>query len=416
MTASPQRVLEGIDRAVFAAAFVDRLRARGCGAGFTAMDDFVRALDALPAAITDKAKLYWTARVCLVRRHSDIAVFDAVFDAAFERGVLALDPNARRTSLPRERNVPAPMAETGSEDVGTGLPWATLPRVVGGADDDGPESDHLVAERLPGALAGLADVPFERLDPRETDLLGAWLRRRSSRWPTRRSRRMIAARAGRRVALRPTIARSRRTGWEQVELVRVRQVLRPRRVVMLCDVSQSMQAQAVAYLHLMRALALNVDAEVFAFGTTLTRLTVVLAHRSAETAIELASAKVTDRFGGTRIATNVAALLASHHSGVVRGAIVVVASDGWDSDGPAELARAMARLQRRAHRVVWINPRASAPGFEPRVGALAAALTHCDALLPADTFASLAAVIDEISGDYVSSRGSRGSRAGIARP
>ena len=123
--------------------------------------------------------------------------------------------------------------------------------------------------------------------------------------------------------MRPTIARSRRTGWEPVRLVHERPVDRPRRIVLLCDVSQSMQAQATAYLHLMRAFALRAGAEVFAFATRLTRLTPVLAHRSAEVAIEQATTLVTDRFGGTRIATNLQALLASRHANAVRGAIVV---------------------------------------------------------------------------------------------
>ena len=88
---------------------------------------------------------------------------------------------------------------------------------------------------------------------------------------------------------------------------------------MLCDVSQSMQAHSTAYLHLMRAAVLSADAEVFAFGTSLTRLTPVIAHRSPSVAIEQATAKVSDRFGGTRIASNLRALLASHHGGAPAG-------------------------------------------------------------------------------------------------
>jgi uncharacterized protein with von Willebrand factor type A (vWA) domain len=168
---------------------------------------------------------------------------------------------------------------------------------------------------------------------------------------------------------------------------------------MLCDVSQSMQAQAAAYLHLMRALAVVADAETFAFATKLTRLTGALTP-----------ACVPDRFGGTRIASNVRALLASHYGDALRGAVVIIGSDGWDSDPPEEMAAAMARLQRRAHRVIWMNPRAGSPGFEPQVAAMAAALPYCDTLMPADTFRSLLAVIEEIS-----STTSRGSTAGTAR-
>ena len=405
-------LLRGVDRSAFAVSLVARLRSRGVSAGFTAIDDFVQALGAAPPV--SRSQLYWTARICLVRRQSELAAFDAVFAAVFDDAVLAMDPHARRTpsgqpASPSDSNVSVPKPN-GDTDDGAGLPWLTLPPAVESADDS--DSDLSVPERLPGALAALADVPFEQLSPREMDRLGRWLQTAVRSWPTRRTRRLAIDRGGHRIALRPTIARSRRTGWEAVELVCAKPVDKPRRVVMLCDVSQSMQAQAAAYFHLMRALALTADAEVFAFATSLTRLTTVLAHRSAEVAIEQASAKVVDRFGGTRIATNLHTLLASHHGGAVRGAVVIVGSDGWDSDRPEQLAAAMARLRRRAYRVIWMNPRASAPGFEPRVASMAAAMPYCDELLPADTFASLAGVIAEIS---VSSRASRGSRAGTVR-
>ena len=192
------------------------------------------------------------------------------------------------------------------------------------------------------------------------------------------------------MSLRPTIGRARRTGWEPVVVVRERPVRRPRRVVLLCDVSESMRAQATAYLHLMRACALVADAEVFAFATRLTRLTAVLLHTSPREAIDQATAAVADRFGGTRIATNVGALLDSYQGNALRGGVVIVASDGWDSDPPERLAAVMARLRRRAYRIVWLNPRAGLPGFAPRVAGMTAALPFCDRLLPAATFADLA--------------------------
>jgi hypothetical protein len=178
---------------------------------------------------------------------------------------------------------------------------------------------------------------------------------------------------------------------------------------MLCDVSQSMQSYAAAYLHLMRAVALTTDAEVFAFATTLTRLTSVLEYRSPVVAMQQATERVADRFGGTRIASNVRALLASRHGGAIRGAIVIIASDGWDSDPPDELAKVMARMHRRAFVVLWLNPRAAAPGFAPLVGAMAAALPYCDYVLPAHNVRALADVVNAIvrvgRSDVVNSRG-----------
>ena len=112
-----------------------------------------------------------------------------------------------------------------------------------------------------------------------------------------------------------------------------------------------------------------------------------------QAAIARATETVTDRFGGTRIATNIEALLASHHCNALRGGVVIVASDGWDTDPPERLAATMARLRRRAYRILWLNPRAGAPRFTPRVAAMAAALPFCDAMLPAATFADLAAAV-----------------------
>lgn len=389
-------MVPGVDRAAFAVALAVRLRQRGVPVGLTAVENLVRALEVSPP--DSPTRLYWTARISLVRRRSEIDVFDAVFAAVFGGVALSLDPHARRRSrtIGGDDDVLASLPGASSEQrPGDALPWATLPPVVAGADE--PDGSLAVPDRLPNDVSGLAEVPFEHLDAREMELLGTWLRSLVADWPTRRSRRLAAGPRGRRIAVRATVQRSRRTGWEPLRLVRERAIDKPRRVVMLCDVSQSMQAQAQAYFHLMRALALAADAEVFAFATSLTRLTTVLTHKSAAVAIEQATDKVTDRFGGTLIATNVRALLSSHHGGAVRGAIVIVGSDGWDSDSPEALASAMARLRRRAHRVIWMNPRASAPGFEPRVAGMAAALPYCDRLLPADTFRSLQHVITEIS-------------------
>lgn len=394
---SPSGPAPGVDRAAFAVALAVRLRQHGVPVGLTAVDDLVNALAASPP--DSLPRLYWAARISLVRRRSEIDAFDTVFAAVFGDAALALDPPTRRRSraavIGGDDDVSVFPPAFADQRPGDALPWATLPAVV--ADAERSESPLAVPDRLPSDLQGRAEVPFEELDAREMELLGGWLRSAVTDWPTRRSRRLAADPRGRRVAVRATVQRSRRTGWEPLHLLRERAVDRPRRVVLLCDVSQSMQAQAPAYLHLMRALALAAGAEVFAFATSLTRLTPILAHRSAAVAVERATERVSDRFGGTRIATNVRALLASHHGGSVRGAVVIIGSDGWDSDPPEAMAAAMARLRRRAHRVIWMNPRASAPGFEPRVAAMAAALPYCDRLLPADTFRSLRHVIAEIS-------------------
>jgi uncharacterized protein with von Willebrand factor type A (vWA) domain len=388
-------LLRGIDRAAFAVAFVARLRRAGLRCGITETDDLVRALQASPPVA--RHTLYWTARVTLVRRQAELAVFDEVFAAVFDDA--APLPLSRSAIPPGRRDdgvhVRVPAGGEGTGD-GGGLPWATLPPAVAADEDDG-DAALTVPELRPSALAGLAERPFEELDAAQTRALGDELRAALAGWPRRRTRRHAVDPAGRRVALRPTIARARRTGWEVITVVRQKQVREPRRVVLLCDVSESMRAQAAAYLQMMRAFALVADAEVFAFATTLTRLTPVLRHTSAEEAVRQAGAAVTDRFGGTRIATNLRAVLASRHGNALRGGIVIIASDGWDSDPPEMMAAVMARLRRRAYKILWLNPRAGAPGFRPQVAAMAAALPFCDRLMPAATFADLGRCLAEVS-------------------
>ncbi len=390
-------VLRGVDRAAFVVALGQRLREAGVPVDLTSMTAFSGALGVAPPR--DVSTLYWAARLTLVRQAHDLVRFDAVFDAVFRDAVLAVDPHARRSpeqpASAEDEMVPVPAAGA-EEQQGAGLPWHTLPQVAEPADDEGDA--FFVPERLPSAVQAFIDTPFEDLDDRQMALLGAWLERSAQRWPTRRSRRVRVHPAGSRVALRETIVRSRRTGYEPLELSRVRPVQRPRPVVMLADVSQSMQAYSTAYLHLMRALALSGRAETFVFSTSLTRLTPALVHRSPRVAIAQATEQVVDRYGGTHLARSLRALLVSRHGGDLRGGVLVVASDGWDSDEPEELADAMTRVRRRAHRVIWLNPRAAAPGFAPLVGPMAAALPFCDAFLPAHTVRAMVEAFDAIAG------------------
>jgi uncharacterized protein with von Willebrand factor type A (vWA) domain len=396
----PRGFLPAVDRAAFAAALTDRLRRRGVPVEMTAAGDLATALRACWPE--NRTALYWTARITLVRDQPFLERFDEVFDAVFGDAVLSMDPNARRT----EQHPAAGYGEgeqPGTSDVApdhtpdaSGLPWQTLPAALTLAEQDG-EHGLSIAHRLSASLTGALDLPFEQLSTQEVELLGRWLTTALHDWPRRRSRRQTVRSGGPRVALRETAARARRTGWEPVQLVRTGPVRRPRPVVVVCDVSRSMQAHTVPYLHLMRALSQTTRAEAFAFATTLTRLTTVLAHRSPETAFEEATRRVTDRFGGTRIARCMEELLASPHNGALRGAVVLIASDGWDADPPDRLAKVMERIHRRAHTVVWLNPRAAAPGFAPRTTTMRAALPYIDLLLAVDTFATLLRVPDEIA-------------------
>jgi len=392
-------LLAGVDRAAFVAALVHRLRTRGVDVGMTSAAAFTEALEVVPPVrVRD---LYWSARITLVSRQEDLASFDRVFDAAFADAVLTVDPHARRTGTaelperPSDGLAPVP-GDRDEGGTGSTLPWHTLPRHEDGIEDD--DNPVVLPEVLPSAVARIADTPLDELDARELAVLGRWLERSAHEWPTRRSRRLGVGATGSRIALRATMAASRRTGGEAFALRRLEAVRRPLPVTLLCDVSQSMQSHSTAYLHLMRAFARSRQAETFAFSTSLTRLTPALRQASPTAAIALASAQVVDRYGGTHLAGCLKELLASRHAHGIRGGVLVIASDGWDSDPPGLLRASMARASRRARRVVWLNPRAAVPGFQPLVGSMAAALPYCDAFLPAHTLRGLDDVLAAISG------------------
>jgi uncharacterized protein with von Willebrand factor type A (vWA) domain len=392
----PAAVIAGVDRASFVVPLGRRLRDAGLPVPLSSLGALTEALAAAPPL--DTRELYWLARLTLVHRQQALAAFDVVFDALFHDAALPRDPSSRDSSQEQrdEGDTLVPVrAARGEEDDGAGLPWHTLPRTVE-TPRDSAEGQQL-PELLPSGVEHFADTPFEDLDAQELTQLGLWLEQSARRWPMRQSRRHQLHRRGRQVAMRETLARSRRTGWEQVELSLRRPVQRPRPLVMLGDVSQSMHSYSTAYLHLMRAFARAGRAETFAFSTSLTRLTPALAHRSPQVAIEQATTRVVDRYGGTHLATSLRALLNSRHGDTVRGGILVIASDGWDSDDPEMLASSMAKARRRAHRIIWLNPRAAAPGFEPLVGSMAAALPFCDDFLPAHTVRAMTDVLDAIA-------------------
>jgi uncharacterized protein with von Willebrand factor type A (vWA) domain len=409
-------LFRGTDRAAFAAALARRLRDGGVPVGVSGVEAFAAALTAEPET-PDAARLYWLARLTLVVRHDDHPAFDAVFAAVFGAAGPRVDPAARRAgqhpaTRPLDRAPGTGPAADGAAGAPAALPWITRAATGPGAGDDAARA---VPYHAASARRALAEVPFDALDPDDLAALGDDLEAAFARRPLRRSRRVDGHPRGVRVLPRATLARTLANGGEPLDVVTGRARPVPRRLVVLVDVSRSMQPFAAAYLHLARAAVRSGNAEVYAFSHDLTRLTPMLARRGAAAALEQASAAVEDRFGGTRIATAVRGVLADRHAAGCRGACVLVASDGWDGDDPALLDGAMTRLRRRAHRVVWVNPRAAAPGFAPATGGMAAALPHCDALLPGNTLAAVADVARALEAG-LSSRGSRAPRGGSARP
>jgi uncharacterized protein len=318
-------------------AFARALRDEGLAVGPGRVVDFCRAAVAVPAD-----HLYWAGRLTLVSRPEEIPVYDRVF-----RGVLEEEPP------------PAPVT--------------------------------VVEEEV--ALASREELlrtkSFADLSREELIELAALMQRLRLNVPSRRTRRRERARRGD-PDLRRTLRRSFRTGGEPVERAWRARRRRRRRLVLLLDVSGSMADYSRALVLFARA-ALQADArwEAFCFGTRLTRVTRALAVGDAKEALRRAADEVVDWNGGTRIGDAVRALTRGN---VVRGAVVVICSDGLDIGEPEVLREEMARLGRLAHRVVWLNPLKEDPAYEPLARGMRAALPHVDVFLSGHNLASLEGV------------------------
>ena len=390
-------LLDGIDRAIFSAAFVDRLRRAGLPVSIHSAERLAHALEAVHP--TARTELYWLCRVTLIHDVRSLELFDRVFDVVFEGGALDVGRNARKANkhqppaMASEQQVKL-AARNQVADGSGGVPWSSAPSAApDDAQTSDDEDDIVLPELLPSELGVIADTPFDQLSDVELAEIGAWLESAIISWPTRKVRRTRRARRGNTLDQRATLAAARRTG-DPIDLVWQRRIHRPRKVLMLADVSGSMQTFVRPYMHVMRALTRHVNAETHAFSTTLTRLTPALRRQDVQDAVQAASDLVDDRFSGTKIASSITTLMAHPTwSTSVRGAVVLIASDGWDTDEPEDLARAMARLERLSHKIVWVNPRAAADEFEPLVGGMAAALPHCTTMLSGHSLRSMREVL-----------------------
>jgi uncharacterized protein with von Willebrand factor type A (vWA) domain len=235
----------------------------------------------------------------------------------------------------------------------------------------------------------LRSKDFGHLTPDELEALRGLIADLALAAPLRISRRRIRHHRGR-LDVRATLRRAQRRGGDPVDWMRRHPKLRRRRLVLIADVSGSMEPYSRAYLHLLHGAVRAAKAEAFVFATRLTRLTRALATTEPDLALRRAAAAAPDWSGGTRIGAALADFN-DHYGrrGVARGAVVVVVSDGWETGDPAVLGEQMARLARLAHRVVWVNPRAAAASYEPRVAGMAAALPHVDAFVSGHSLAAL---------------------------
>jgi uncharacterized protein len=283
----------------------------------------------------------------------------------------------------------------------------------GDGGEDAPEDGGLAVRRsLASAAERLAGTDFAELSPAELLLLSGLMRKLTLAVPLRRSRRPRRTLHGGRTDLRATLRQARRTGGHPLRLAGRSPLLEPRRLVVLCDISGSMEPYARAMLQLLYCAAGGARAEVFTFATRLTRLTGTLVHTRPELALRRAGEAAPDWLGGTRIGEAIAQFNEQYgRRGMARGAVVVIISDGWDTGDPAVLAKAMERLSRVAHRIIWVNPRTQNPEYQPLAGGMAAAWPYCDAVVSAHSLHAL----DDLTAALAQPGHRRGSSRGAVR-
>ncbi|MCW2619346.1 MAG: hypothetical protein JWR28_2495 [Modestobacter sp.] len=358
-----------------------------------------RALTLVPPV--DRESLYWACRVSLVTGRAQLPLFDAVFAAVFDGRLDPADSRGDPTAPPavgaEPRTRPVPPDRRPSDPAAPSPDGAPRTSPPGPGGDDGPERETVLA--VASAQQRLGHTAFAELDPDELAEVRRLVRRLVLATPERLTRRTRPGR-GRRLDVRRTVAAAQRSGGDVQRLVFAQRRLRPRRLVLLCDVSGSMEPYTRVFLTLLQGAVADASAEAFVFSTGVTRLTRQLAGRDADAALARAAAVSSGWAGGTRLAASIEEFLTVFgRRGMARGAVVVVLSDGWATDPPEDVATAMARLRRLAHRIVWVNPRAAAPGFAPLVGGMAAALPFCDAFVSGHSLDALEQVVAAVGAD-----------------
>jgi uncharacterized protein len=387
-----------LDLPALAVAFSRRLHEAGVPTTAERAARFAQALKLVRPV--SRRRLYWTARGVLVTDQAQVRAFDSVFASVFGgRGPAAeFEPNERETTPTLSQQSRAGQARDTEAIAGGGEP-SSAPA----AEDTGENDLRDVA--MPVAASDeevLRSKHFDALASGELSQLYRLMEHLEVATPRRRTRRGERHRRGERMDMRRTLRGSIRTAGDPIRLRRRRRRVVPRRMVLLCDISGSMEPYARAYLQFLTCAAgSGPNAEAFVFATRLTRLTRALRSRSPERAIQRAAAAAPDWSSGTRIGDALKEFNDRHgRRGMARGALVVILSDGWERGDPGVVAREMERLARLAYRIVWVNPRASAEGFSPRAGGMAAALPYCDALVSGHSLDALDEVIEAIGAEH----------------
>jgi uncharacterized protein with von Willebrand factor type A (vWA) domain len=342
------------------------------------MLDVVEALSCVDIARRDD--VFHVCRALLVHRHEDLEAFDRAFDAFWA-------PSSRAGGA----DAPAGVGEASSGEARSagaepmGL-LETQDDVAAAADDE-----DLLDVPAWSDTDALATKDFAEFSESELAAARDAIERLEWQPGVRRTRRWVPGR-GSRLDLRRALARSVRTGGDMVRLPRRVRRLRPRPIVLLCDVSGSMEVYARLLVHFAYALSRrHRRVEAFLFSTRLTRITRQLRASRIDDAVRAVSRAVPDWSGGTRIG---ASLQEFHRRWgrrvLTRGPVALLVSDGWDRGEPDVLATEVARLQRSCHRLIWLNPLIGTQDYQPLTRGLVAALPHVDDFLPARSLRDIA--------------------------
>ena len=352
------------------------LRRRGLPVGTGRILTFCRAVAALDRI--DRTGVYWAGRLSMVARRQDLAAYDAAFAEWFpshSRDVMAMISG-------QDQRMVAPEIEVLLDQ---GLPEEAWAPAEGAEDGEG----------LVGVLASGAEVlrakSFDELSDTERLAADHVIRALAVHLPTRHSRRYRPSPYGRRFDQRRTLRASLRTQGEPFRRAWRDRRRRIRPLVLILDVSGSMSAYSRALMQFgFAAMRAGRRVEVFCFGTRLTRVTRALARSEPDDALREVAAAVVDWNGGTRIGASLKELLDRWSQHVaMRGAVVVLCSDGLERGEPALLAAQVARLSRLSHRLIWVNPLKGSPRYEPLARGMAAALPHVDVFLAGHNLESL---------------------------
>jgi uncharacterized protein with von Willebrand factor type A (vWA) domain len=393
-----------LDLPAVVGAFSQRLHEAGMPVTPSQTQQYARSLTLTKPV--SRRRLYWTTRAIFVTGFIQLPTFDRVFREVFgstAKSDSEEDPEVELEPAPPKDETDNDEAEEDPDDLpDSGEGAADLKAGEGSGEDDDDAEEQEIPILSASEEEELSQKHFSSLASHELAALYRLMARLDLATPVRRTRRRKRGRHGEHMDMRRTLRNSLKTGGDPIKLARRRRRVQKRRLVLLCDISGSMEPYARAYLQFLHcARASGPDHEAFVFATRLTRLTKQLAGRNPNRAIRRATESVEDWSSGTRIGDALKAFNDRYgRRGMARGSVIVILSDGWERGDPEMVSREMERLARLAYRIVWVNPRVSAPGFQPKAGGLVAALPYCNALVSGHSLNALDQVADAIAADH----------------